>query len=82
MTKTRDADRRIEMMPLADVKPALRNPKTHDAEAIGASVERFGYVEPMVLDERTGRLVAGHGRLEHLLALQKKGGKRWSCTPT
>jgi ParB-like chromosome segregation protein Spo0J len=25
---------------------------------------RYGVVEPPVLDERTGRLVAGHGRLE------------------
>jgi len=61
-------ERRIEYQPLSKLKPAKRNPKLHSQD-IGTSMERFGYAEPILLDERTGRLVAGHGRLEFL---QKK----------
>lgn len=55
-----------EMMPLDQLQRAPRNPKQHDEETIGASLDRFGYVEAVALDERTGRLVAGHGRLDKL----------------
>ena len=34
---------------------------------------RFGYVAPMILDERTGRLVAGHCRLESLKRAKSAG---------
>lgn len=66
-------DRRIELVALDDVFPAQRNPKDHDLGAIHGSVARFGYVEPMVMDERTERLVAGHGRLETLRAMKADG---------
>ena len=65
--------RRLEPMRLADVQPALRNPKDHADAEIAASMDRFGYVEVMVLDERTGRLVAGHGRRKQLVAAQAAG---------
>ena len=45
---------------------APRNPKAHDAEAMRASVTRWGFADAPVLDERTERLVAGHGRIEDL----------------
>src|SRR5215467_9634623 len=57
---------RVEYLPLTGLKPATRNPKSHQVETVLASMERFGYVAPMILDERSGRLVAGHGRLESL----------------
>jgi hypothetical protein len=50
-----------------------RNPKEHDLDAIESSMVRFGYTLPMVRDERTGRLVAGHGRLEVLLRMRNRG---------
>ncbi len=53
--------------------PAHRNPKQHDIGAILQSMARFGFGEPGLLDERTGRLVAGHGRLEALHALRIAG---------
>lgn len=56
--------RRIEYVPLDEIARAPRNPKGHDAEGIAASVRRFGIVEIVVEDERTGRLVSGHGRLD------------------
>ena len=66
-------ERVIEYMPLDGLKGAKRNPKNHDLGQLHASVERFGYAETMLLDERTGRLVAGHGRLATLRHLSEKG---------
>jgi hypothetical protein len=73
VTDTPAPARWLAPMLLADVAEAERNPKAHDADALGRSVDRFGYVEPMVLDERTGRLVAGHGRLADLRAREARG---------
>lgn len=50
-------------MPLDGVLRADRNPKRHDASLIRKSIGKFGVVETPALDERTGKLVAGHGRL-------------------
>lgn len=50
-------------MPLDGVLRADRNPKRHDAALIRKSIGKFGVVETPALDERTGKLVAGHGRL-------------------
>lgn len=63
----------IDYQPLDTIERARRNPKAHDLAALGASVARYGLVEPIVADERTGRLVAGHGRLDHLAALRSDG---------
>lgn len=65
--------RRLELMPLAAVTGAEKNPKKHAHEDIQKSIGRFGYVEPVVLDERTQRLVAGHGRVQALRAAKVKG---------
>lgn len=67
------AERRIEYMPLSKVKPAKRNVKGHDIGLISASVGRFGYADAVVIDERTGRLVSGHGRVETLTAMKGRG---------
>jgi hypothetical protein len=67
--------RRIEYVPLSKVVPALRNPKLHAEADLDKSVGRFGYTEPVLLDERTGRLVAGHGRIDSLKRLKEKGGE-------
>lgn len=53
-----------EYVPLDEILRAPRNPKNHNAQVIGASMARFGVVELPAVDERTGRLVAGHGRLD------------------
>lgn len=65
--------RRLEYLPLDEVKPAKRNPKLHDGATLDASFERWGFTEPVLLDERTGRLVAGHGRIERLREAQRRG---------
>src|SRR5688572_28955647 len=66
MTDTPTAPRRIEYRPLADLTPADRNPKAHDADMLDGSLDEFGYVELIAEDGRTGKLVAGHGRLDAL----------------
>ena len=56
----------VAYQPIKTLSPARVNPKQHSHATIRRSMERFGYVEPIVVDERTGRMVAGHGRLEVL----------------
>lgn len=65
---------RIEYRPLEQISDALRNPKNHAEQSIAASMSRFGYLEPMLVDERTGRLVAGHGRRDELIRARDGGG--------
>lgn len=70
-----ETKRRIEYMPLKAIKGAALNPKLHDVGALGQSLKRFGFTEAPTLDERTQRLVAGHGRIELLTALKARGKK-------
>lgn len=58
----------MEYLPLDDLKRAPRNPKGHAQKVISESMDVHGYVEAITLDERTGRIVAGHGRLDDLVA--------------
>lgn len=51
-------------MPLAAIEYAARNAKRHDDDGIAASMGRFGVIDVPVLDERTQRLVSGHGRVD------------------
>jgi hypothetical protein len=53
-------------MPVSELVGAPRNAKGHDTEAMAKSVDAFGWVEPIVLDERTGQIVSGHGRRDYL----------------
>lgn len=66
-------ERRVEYMPLPTIEAAPRNAKRHATHAIRASVSKFGFAELPLLDERTGRLVAGHGRLDDIAARQRAG---------
>lgn len=65
--------RRTEYLPLSTLKPDPANPKSHDMEALDASVGRFGFVEGITLDERTGYIVAGHGRHKALTDMEARG---------
>lgn len=65
--------RYIKYMPLPEIPSASRNAKDHDLSAIRASIETFGCVVAGEIDERTGRLVAGHGRKEVLMQMQAEG---------
>jgi hypothetical protein len=66
-------NRRTEYMKLSEIRGADRNPKTHEVALINQSMTRFGVAELPLLDERTGKLVAGHGRLKALREMHEKG---------
>ncbi len=51
------------------------NPKRHDLAALDSSVERFGYVTPIVVNDTDGRILEGHGRVETLLRLRACGAE-------
>jgi len=51
------------------------NPKRHDVAALDSSVERFGYVTPIVVNDTDGRVLEGHGRVETLLRLRACGAE-------
>lgn len=56
---------RIELWPLARLKPYDRNARTHSDEQvtkIAASLAEFGFTNPILVDSADG-IIAGHGRL-------------------
>ena len=65
----------IEKKNTADLLPADYNPrkdlKPGDAEyeKLKRSIEQFGYVEPVIWNKATGRVVGGHQRLKVLIDL-------------
>jgi hypothetical protein len=70
------ADRYVEYVRLDNVQLAESNPKEHDEAGIAASLDDFGIGELPLIDERTGRLVAGHGRYRQLVRLAADGRRR------
>lgn len=67
------ADRFVEYMRLDEINTAERNPKLHDHQGIRRSIEHHGVGELPLLDERTDRLVAGHGRIAQLAEMHTDG---------
>jgi DNA modification methylase len=66
--------RRTEYVLLDEVVPADSNPRSHDSlEKVKGSIRRFGFVDNAVHDGRTGKIIAGHGRLEGLRAMEEEG---------
>ncbi len=59
----------IEYRPMSEIQFADRNPRQHDLGAIHQSLTRFGFINPVVINEANEKLVAGHGRL---IALKQK----------
>lgn len=73
MAKKQSDKLRIEYFPLEEVMEWPRNPRQHDDAALERSLKRYGFVSPLLRDESSQRLVAGHGRLGALKALQDAG---------
>lgn len=58
---------------LSNLQPFEGNPRTHSAasvQAVANSMKKFGWTNPILVQEGTGRVLAGHGRI---LAAQKNG---------
>ena len=68
-------DIQVEYIPLTDIVEADINPKDHDIGQIYQSIKRFGFTQPIMMNENTGKLLAGHGRLQTLQQM-KQGGEK------
>lgn len=56
----------IEYRDPSQLKPRDRNPRTHSPQQIdqiARSIERFGFTNPVLIDEKKS-IIAGHGRVE------------------
>jgi DNA modification methylase len=61
----------FKRMSVAQLQPWNRNPRDIDKvsmEGLQVSMDRFGLVQPIVWNKRTGRVVGGHQRLKVLMA--------------
>lgn len=65
--------RQLEMVRLDAIRGNPENAKTHSVDGVTASMGRLGLVDIAVRDDRTGMLVAGHGRTDSLRARQTGG---------
>lgn len=69
---------RIVSRKVADLVPYARNARTHDEAQVAqivASIEEFGWTNPVLVDEASG-IIAGHGRV---LAAKKMGLDAVGC---
>jgi ParB-like chromosome segregation protein Spo0J len=63
----------IETKHVKDLLPAEYNPRKNlkpgdkEYEKLKRSIEQFGYVEPVIWNQATGRIVGGHQRLKVLM---------------
>jgi hypothetical protein len=64
---------KIVYTPLSEIVKWRKNPKLHAELDLKNSVQRFGFVQPLIVDERTGMLVSGHGRTETLVEMKRRG---------
>lgn len=74
---TKEKTQAGERVSLATLKADANNPRTIDDEALAGlrvSLEAFGDLSGIVLNERTGELVAGHQRLR---GLRDDGATEW-----
>lgn len=75
MTKTSKPtpNHAIELRRLDALNPDPTNPKAHDVDIIDGSISRFGVIDTIVVDGRTGFIVSGHGRTKTLTAMAQRG---------
>lgn len=65
---------KLKSVETARVKPYWRNPRDISAEAVDAvkaSIEKYGYQQPIVVDRKLV-IIAGHTRYRAMLALKRK----------
>jgi len=67
------AERSIEYVKLDDLKADPKNPKSHSLDIIDASYDRFGVVDLITVDGRTGFIISGHGRTTVLRDMEARG---------
>lgn len=69
-----DAPRWLDYVDLDELTPAHVNPKSHQLDVIGANMAAHGLFDVVAIqDERTDRMLAGHGRREKLQTARASG---------
>lgn len=63
----------VEYLPLSELAQWPRNPKRHDIPGLKSAMARWGFTLPVMIDETSKRLVAGHGRQEALSEIKAAG---------
>jgi len=61
------SEMKIKTAKIEDLNPAPYNPRVHPEKAISrlkASIERFGYTNPVLVQKGTNTIIAGHARVE------------------
>jgi len=66
-------EHRIEYVDVELVEGWPDNSKAHDIYLLRLSYKHNGFVNPVIKDENSGRLVAGHGRIEALKQMRDEG---------
>ncbi len=64
--KQHSSNPEIHMRPLTELRPRIRNPRTHSNKQVGQiadSIREFGFTNPILIDA-AGGVIAGHGRLQ------------------
>src|SRR3954453_22838101 len=66
-------DMQVEERPIAEIRPYEKNPRHNDVgvDAVAASLQEFGFRQPIVVDEQ-GVIVVGHTRYKAALKLGMK----------
>lgn len=70
----------LKLVPIDELVPYQNNARTHSPAQIAkirASLREFGFVNPIIIDEKKG-IIAGHGRWE---AAKLEGFKEVPCVP-
>jgi site-specific DNA-methyltransferase (adenine-specific)/site-specific DNA-methyltransferase (cytosine-N4-specific) len=64
---------RADHIKLTEAVGLKRNPKDHNIGDINTSVKRFGFLERVLINETTGHILSGHGRVETLRKMKVQG---------
>ena len=65
--------RQVVLVPLAELMANPANVKQHDVDGVTRSMSTLGMIDLIALDDRTGLIISGHGRVEGLSAAHAKG---------
>lgn len=74
MKSSKEVQRQVVIIPIAELKPYGRNARTHSDSQIKqvvASIKEFGWTNPVLIDEGMG-IIAGHARVEAAKRLKLK----------
>tara|TARA_R110002020_G_scaffold268284_4_gene483483 strand:- start:1288 stop:1917 length:630 start_codon:yes stop_codon:yes gene_type:complete len=62
---------KVKYIRIDEILGADINPKDHDIGVLITAIKRFGFTSPLIRNDDTKKLVAGHGRLEALINMYK-----------